>query len=260
MDFTGRIADVLAWPGGTVLSGARRFADKWLAEEGKSVAPIAAPSGVDHAILARLRTAARFVGATEVLRCGLEPGAATERLAVGSTLTGGSSVLFVVPDFSGAVLASGGGYVLVAGTRLFLAGAVPGGVDDARARFGRAARQLVQQYPELPGIAAKYRPVEHSWAKRSEAPAESGVGRRLAAMESFVRGEVTGPEFARTWYAARMLSLERNERSRGPLGKVLNHLFFVLEDYPIDPALREPGDPTDEELLAEVRAALHRLA
>ncbi|WP_162834360.1 hypothetical protein [Amycolatopsis circi] len=253
MDFNNRIADA-------VLAGPHRFADKWLAVDEKSVAPIAAPSGVDDAVLDRLRTGARFVGATEVLRCGLEPGTLTERLAVDSELTSGGSVLFVVPDLSGAVLASGGGYVLVAGTRLFLSGAVLGGVDGARARFGRTVPRLAERFPELPGVAAEYPPVEHAWAKRSEVPAESGVGRQVAAMESFVRGEVTGSEFARTWYAARMLSLERNERLRGPLGRVLNHLFFVLEDYPIDPTLRDPGDTTDEELLAEVRAALHRLA
>ncbi|UKD55411.1 colicin immunity domain-containing protein [Amycolatopsis sp. FU40] len=79
-------------------------------------------------------------------------------------------------------------------------------------------------------------------------------------MESFARGEMTGPEFAKTWHAARRLSPERNERWRDPLGQVLNHLFFVLEDYPIDPKLREPDDTTDDELLAEARAALHRLA
>lgn len=41
---------------------------------------------------------------------------------------------------------------------------------------------------------------------------------------------------------------------------MLNHVFFVLEDYPTDPALCDPGDVTDEEPAAEVRAALQRIA
>ncbi|MGW7537282.1 colicin immunity domain-containing protein [Amycolatopsis sp. NPDC054798] len=217
-------------------------------------------SGVDNALLDRLRTGARVVGANEVLRCGLEPGPVPELLAVDSVLRGGASVLFVVPGLSGAVLAGGGGYALVAGTASFLSGAVPEGVDDVRARFGRTARRLAGRYPELPGIAAEYPPVEHAWAKRSEVPAGTGVGQQLAAMESFARGELSGPEFARIWYAAWQLSRERRERLRDPFERILSGLFLALEDYPIDPALREQGDLTDDELVAEVRAALHRLA
>ncbi|MGV9294173.1 hypothetical protein [Amycolatopsis sp. NPDC003676] len=98
------------------------------------------------------------------------------------------------------------------------------------------------------------------WAKRREVPADSGVARELAAMEALVRGESSGPEFSLAWGAAWRLSTERRERLRTPFYQVLNHLFFVLEDYPIDPTLRDPGDVTDEELLVEVRAALRRLA
>ncbi len=256
----GVTSAAVPWPGEAVLAGPRRFADEWLAVEGKPVVPIVAPSGVDNAVLDRLRMGARSVGASEVLRCGLEPGTAVERLAVQSRLTGGASVLFVVPDLSGAVLASGGGYVLVAGTRSFLSGAVPGGVDAARACFGRTARRLAARFPELPGVAAEYPPVDHAWAKPGDVRADSFVARQLAAMESFVRGELPGPEFARTWFAAWRMSQERGERLRAPLERVLNHLFFVLEDYPIDPTLRDPGDVTDAELLAEVQAALRELA
>lgn len=198
--------------------------------------------------------------AREVLRCGLEPGAVTERLPVSELEPGDSPVLFAVPDLSGAVLAGGGGYVLVAGTWSFLAGAVPCGVDQARVRFGRAARRLAGRYPELPGVAAEYPVLTRVWAKRSEVPADSGVARQLAAMESLVRGELSGPEFSRAWGAAWQLANERGERLEIPFYEVLNHLFFVLEDYPIDPTLRDPGDVTDEQLAAEVRAALRRLA
>lgn len=211
-------------------------------------------------MLGRLREGARLVGAHEVWRCGLEPGAVPERLAVSDLRPGGTAVLYVVPDLSGAVLASDGGYVLVAGTSSFLAGAVPVGVDRARHRFGRVARRLAGRYPELPRIAAEYPALTPVWAKRSEVPDDSGVARQLAVMESLVRGELSGSEFSRTWGAARQLSNARGERLQTPFYQALDHLFFVLEEYPIDPALRDPGDVTDEELLAEVRAVLRRLA
>lgn len=245
----------------TVLAGPRRFAGEWLAAGGKSVVPIIAPSGSDDAVLDRLRAGARSAGADEVLRCALEPGSVPVRLTVDSALAPEElPVLFVLPDLSGALLASGEGYVLAAGTREFLLGVTLAGVDYARDAFEEEAQRWAGQYPGLPAVAAEYSPVVRAWATRSEVPADSFVARMLAVMESFVRGELSGPEFAKAWGTAWRLSIEGGERVRPPFARVLHEVFYLLEDYPIDPALREPGDPTDEELVAGVREALLRLA
>ncbi|WP_134733506.1 hypothetical protein [Amycolatopsis nivea] len=68
-----------------------------------------------------------------------------------SVLTGVASVLFVSPGLSGSVLASGAGYVLVAGTPV-ASGAVSGDVDVARARFGWTTRRLAAM-PSFAGDA-----------------------------------------------------------------------------------------------------------
>ncbi|WP_051728688.1 MULTISPECIES: colicin immunity domain-containing protein [Amycolatopsis] len=253
--------DPLLRPVETVLAGPRSFAAEWLAADEKSVVPVIAPSGADEAVLDRLRAGARSVGADEVLRCGLEPGAVSERLAVDSDLVPEKlPVLFVVPDLSGALLAGGEGYVLVAGTRAFIAGVALAGVDYARDSFEEEAQRWAGQYPGLPAVAAEYPPEVRAWARRSEVPADSFVARELAVMESFARGELSGPEFARSWSTAWRLANERRERVRTPFARVLHEVFYLLEDYPIDPALRDPGDTTDEELAAGVREALRQLA
>ncbi|MFB9687808.1 hypothetical protein [Amycolatopsis plumensis] len=55
---------------------------------------------------------------------------------------------------------------------------------------------------------------------------------------------------------ARRRADEGDERTGEAVGQALGEVFFLLEDYPIDPDLREPGDLTDAELLDGVRAAL----
>ncbi|MFS0704452.1 hypothetical protein AB6N23_08015 [Cellulomonas sp. 179-A 9B4 NHS] len=80
-------------------------------------------------------------------------------------------------------------------------------------------------------------------------------------MRELVGGVLDGPDFARTWFAARRRALHDGERVRGPLERVLEDVFFLLEDgYVIDPALRGPDDVTDEALVAHVRVALGRLS
>jgi hypothetical protein len=234
----------------------------WIAGKGKAVAPVAVPAGVDRALLERLRTGARVVGASEVLKHSRDGDPV--RLPVDERLTpelvGAEPALLVLPDQSGAVLTTGLGYALVGGTLRFLRGALPGGVDQARARFAREARKLAVARPGLLAVAERFPCRAHAWKSRDEVASGSAVAGQLALMESFVRRELPGGEFARSWRAAGRLADERGERVRGALGQALSEVFFLLEDYPIDPALREPGDVTEEELLAGVRNALESLS
>ncbi|MFF0449248.1 colicin immunity domain-containing protein [Streptomyces sp. NPDC004609] len=79
---------------------------------------------------------------------------------------------------------------------------------------------------------------------------------RIARIESPGHGEMSAPDFARSWLAARREALRRKERPREPLSSALDRVFSALEDYSIDPALRDETDLTDEELVASVRAVL----
>ncbi|WP_253813958.1 colicin immunity domain-containing protein [Nocardia amikacinitolerans] len=98
-----------------------------------------------------------------------------------------------------------------------------------------------------------------SWARPSEVTPGSGIADQLAVMQAFAAGDVTGPVFARTWLEARRKSLSSGERVREPFDRLLNRIFFDIEDYPIDPTLREDGDTTDEYLVADVREVLSEL-
>lgn len=98
-----------------------------------------------------------------------------------------------------------------------------------------------------------------SWARPTEVEPGSGIAQQLTLMEELVREDITGPDFARAWYSARNSSLRAGERIREPFYRILNEVFYALEDYAIDPTLYEEGDTTDEELVACVRDALAKL-
>jgi hypothetical protein len=66
----------------------------------------------------------------------------------------------------------------------------------------------------------------------------SGVAEQLAVMASFVRGELSGSGFGRRRHAARRRARERDERTGNAVGRALGEVFFLLEDYLIDPDLR----------------------
>ncbi|MDQ7807420.1 hypothetical protein Q5425_27095 [Amycolatopsis sp. A133] len=62
-----------------------------------------------------------------------------------------------LPDFSAALLVTTDGYAQLGGSPAFVRGAVNGGVDDARTRFGRYAKKvggvpltIAARYPPLP--------------------------------------------------------------------------------------------------------------
>ncbi|NJC68420.1 hypothetical protein HC031_01585 [Planosporangium thailandense] len=78
-------------------------------------------------------------------------------------------------------------------------------------------------------------------------------------MRDLVSGNVSAPEFARSWLAGRRRALDAEERVREQFDRILTRVFYLLDDYVIDPTLRGPEDLTDEDLVAEVRAVLAEL-
>jgi len=78
-------------------------------------------------------------------------------------------------------------------------------------------------------------------------------------MLTFASGDEAGPEFARGWLAGRRAALGAGERVRAPFQRILDDVFYVLEDYVIDPELRDDDDMSDDDLLTHVRAAVERM-
>jgi Bacterial self-protective colicin-like immunity len=98
-----------------------------------------------------------------------------------------------------------------------------------------------------------------SWAKPADVEPGTGVAEQLSLMGSVARGEIAGPDFARAWLAARRRALAGGERVREKFDHVLNQVFYMIEDYTIDPDLRDESDMSDGELVDRVRAALTEL-
>jgi hypothetical protein len=78
-------------------------------------------------------------------------------------------------------------------------------------------------------------------------------------MNELAAGRISCPDFARSWLAARRVVLDDGERVRESFDRILTEVFYLLDDYKIDPLLRGPGDMTDEELVEGVKAAIDRL-
>ncbi|GLY99910.1 colicin immunity domain-containing protein [Actinoplanes sp. NBRC 103695] len=99
-----------------------------------------------------------------------------------------------------------------------------------------------------------------AWSAPSEVEAGTGVARQLRAAEELLAGRVAAPDFAREWLAGRRQALAGGERVREKFERILYDVFYVLDDdYVIDPALRGPGDLTDQQLTDRVRDAVERL-
>jgi Bacterial self-protective colicin-like immunity len=79
-------------------------------------------------------------------------------------------------------------------------------------------------------------------------------------MQSLVSGDISAPVFAQSWLAARRRALNDGERVREKFDQALDEVFYALEDYAIDPDLRDPGDLSDDQLVAIVQDALNSLS
>lgn len=98
-----------------------------------------------------------------------------------------------------------------------------------------------------------------SWASPSDVEPASHTATQLRLMRDLVDGKVDAPSFAKEWFAARTRALDSGEKVREQFDCILLDLFYVLEDYVIDPELRRNGDLTDEQLVEQVAALLTRL-
>ena len=94
-----------------------------------------------------------------------------------------------------------------------------------------------------------------AWANPDEVNPSSHVAQQLKLVDALLSGSLSGPDFARAWLAERRESLNMGERLREPFDRALNQAFYAIEDYVIDPELREPGDMTDDDLVNCVAAA-----
>jgi hypothetical protein len=94
-----------------------------------------------------------------------------------------------------------------------------------------------------------------AWARPDEVAPESHVARQLALIDALISGSLPGPDFARSWLAERRQSMDAGERLRELFERAFDQVFYAIEDYVIDPALREPGDMTDDDLVKRVAAA-----
>ncbi|MEU0463479.1 colicin immunity domain-containing protein [Amycolatopsis sp. NPDC006131] len=234
----------------------RWFSAAWL--HSKAVVPFATPFGADDQVLERFRDGARAVGAASVFVFPL----GDERprvLGDVDPLGVRGEVLLAVPNRDGALLITDARYSLLAGTAEFLAAAVPWGVDRSRARFRRDARRLAEVYPELLEVATRLPPARPVLASPSEVEPGSALAEQVRLMESFAEGSIAAPDFARAWLTARRRRPRPEQLLDEPFERLLAEVFFLLEDYVIDPALRDPGDLTDEDLLHGVQAVVQRL-
>jgi hypothetical protein len=78
-------------------------------------------------------------------------------------------------------------------------------------------------------------------------------------MRQLAGTRIPAPEFAKAWLAARRRALDEGDRLRDEFDRILTEVFYQLDDYVIDPRLREAGDLTDDELARRVRDALNEL-
>jgi hypothetical protein len=242
--------------------GTTAFRPDWLRRVDGIVVPLASPARIDRALADALRAGAVAADASMAMAARLgdehaddEPVwvSLVDRDALVEATWQDVSFVLALPDLSAALVVTTDGYSLLGGSPAFVRGAVNGGVDAARAQFGRYAKKVGGAL--LP-IAAQYPPLHREWATVQDVEPGSAVFEQVALMAAVAAGEISAQSFAPRWLDAWRRERDTGERTRGVLSEVLREFFFVLEDYAADPSLREPGDMTDEELVAKVRDAL----
>lgn len=181
-----------------VLTDSWDFDEDWLADGPKLIVPVPAGSHVDASLVRRVIEGCRTAGADGVLVLTDGPGGpgASDRTrrtvapgrAVAAVAGIGSPALLASCDRQGAVLFSGPGSALVAGTPRFLRGAVPEGVDGGRARFARYARTVAHRWPGLRSLARSLPPRHLAWSRSRDVPAGTGAARQLELMRGLTGG------------------------------------------------------------------------
>lgn len=82
------------------------------------------------------------------------------------------------------------------------------------------------------------KPQDRAWSAPSEVAPGAGVAWQLRLMNDLVNGQMSGPEFARAWLSTRRRVLDGNERVWENFERILCDVFYSLDEYIIDPALR----------------------
>lgn len=98
-------------------------------------------------------------------------------------------------------------------------------------------------------------PRPRAWARPAAVDPESHIARQLELINTLIARSITGPDFARAYLAERRESLNAGERLREAFDRALNEVFYAIEDYVIDPEMRDAGDMTDDDLISRVTAA-----
>ncbi|MFB6436911.1 hypothetical protein ACFCVY_09015 [Streptomyces sp. NPDC056411] len=251
-----------------VLSSSDSYDLSWLREGNKRVAPLPANREVDSHILHRMVAGCRKIEAEEIFltsplsRSSAEPVLRTPASVecLQGEVRGWLGHLLIAPStLDGALLFTTPGHALIAGNPRFLSGAIPEGVDQARAAFARYANRVKNEWPDVVGVSKEFPPRKSSWPKPEDVAYDSGTAEQLKLMRSLVNGGMPAPDFATAWLAARRRAMEEGDRVRSPLDAALNEVFSSLEDYSIDPEFKEPEDLTDAELVEQVRGVLDRI-
>ncbi|MFG3047281.1 hypothetical protein ACGFZR_20415 [Streptomyces sp. NPDC048241] len=229
------------------------LAPAWLS--GKSVTPLAVGDRLGATLADRVTAGCRSTGATHLRYAplGVDP-VVTTRAVPADAATRPPTLLWT-PDGQGVLLFPSSGHALLAGTRPFMAAAVPEGTDEARARFTRYARRQSARHPELPAVAAEYTPAHHAWSHRAEVTPNTATAQHLHLLEEFTDGTLPAHAFARTWWQTRRTAQSNGERIRGPLEELFDRVLALLEDYEVEPRLAEPDDLSE----AELRTAIAEL-
>src|SRR4051812_45877777 len=87
-----------------------------------------------------------------------------------------------------------------------------------------------------------------AWSRPSDVESGTGVAEQLNLMRQLVTGQIVAPDFATAWLSARRRELNEGERVRERFDRILTDVFYLLDDYVMDPQLRGPDDMTDEQL------------
>ncbi|MET8447065.1 colicin immunity domain-containing protein [Streptomyces sp. NPDC005209] len=250
-----------------LLSGPRSFKPEWIAEGSKQVVPLACHSRMDERLADRLTAGAGQAGHTYVVasrwsdvgsdRAEIEIPSTRERMLQFPWRD--ESFLVALPDLAGALLVTTEGYSLIAGTGAFLRYGIPEGVDQAIVDFKRYAKRVGRSHPTVVEVSMAFQPHQVAWASKSDVAAGSATAEQVSLMESLVADRISAEAFARSWLSARRRALEQCERLREPFSWILDQVFYALDDYVIDPGLRDADDMTNEQLHALVREYLGEL-
>ncbi|MEV7204744.1 MULTISPECIES: colicin immunity domain-containing protein [unclassified Streptomyces] len=253
-----------------ILTPAGDFQEDWKGSpDAKSVVPLPAQAGLSHVTARQVVAGAREAGAAAVLVASLAPDrqdmtvveaalGTDALLEVVSRTQGNHDALLVADNLRGALLPKSA-YALLGGTKEFMRGALPDGPDKARDEFHRYARKIQGAEPHIMRVASDFPPRSRTWKRLEDLPAESHTGRQVALMRDLLSGAVDGPAFARRWLEERRCAMDAGERVGEDVAAALDDVFYSLEDYTIDPSLRDEGDLTDEELRRDVADVVQRL-